>query len=225
MFFFRKRPTYQTSGFFNGFTDYHCHILPGVDDGVQTMAQSLDILAEYERLGIKSVWLTPHVMEDVPNTTEGLRMRFAALQSAYHGGLELHLSAEYMLDGLFDQRLAASDLLPLGTDSDMLLVETSYFNPPLNMEATLHDIMSQGLFPVLAHPERYRYISDIEGYRRLRRMGVKFQMNLGSIAGVYGRTAQRKALMLIKEGAYDFSGTDLHSKGLLQTILETRIPT
>ncbi|MBR1378581.1 MAG: capsular biosynthesis protein [Bacteroidaceae bacterium] len=224
MFFFKKHPTYQSSGFFNGFTDYHCHILPGVDDGVKTMNQALEILAEYERLGVETVWLTPHVMEDVPNTTEGLRLRFQALKAAYTGGVDLHLAAEYMLDGLFDQRLSSSDLLPLGANSDMVLVETSYFNPPLNMEATLHDIMSHGFFPVLAHPERYRYIADIEGYRRLKRMGVKFQMNLGSIAEVYGTTARKKALMLMKEGAYDYTGTDLHNIHLLHTILETKIP-
>ncbi len=50
-------------------TDCHSHILPGVDDGVQTMEEALEILRLYEELGIKSVWLTPHIMEDMPNTT------------------------------------------------------------------------------------------------------------------------------------------------------------
>ena len=69
---FRKKQTLEESGFFRGFTDWHCHILPGVDDGVLTMDESLQILAEYERLGVKEVWLTPHIMEDIPNTTEKL---------------------------------------------------------------------------------------------------------------------------------------------------------
>ena len=56
---FRKKQTLEESGFFRGFTDWHCHILPGVDDGVQTMDEALQILAEYERLGVKEVWLTP----------------------------------------------------------------------------------------------------------------------------------------------------------------------
>lgn len=79
---FCKRKTLEESGFFRGFTDWHSHILPGVDDGVQSMDESLQILAEYERLGVKEVWLTPHIMEDIPNTTEKLRNRFVELKAA-----------------------------------------------------------------------------------------------------------------------------------------------
>ena len=65
---FRKRISLKDSGIFKNFTDCHSHILPGVDDGVQTMEEALEILRLYEELGIKSVWLTPHIMEDMPNT-------------------------------------------------------------------------------------------------------------------------------------------------------------
>ena len=91
---FRKKQTLGESGFFRGFTDWHCHILPGVDDGVQTMEEALQILAEYERLGVKEVWLTPHIMEDIPNTTEKLRDRFTELRTAYQGSVMLHLASE-----------------------------------------------------------------------------------------------------------------------------------
>lgn len=224
MFFFKKRPTYRSSQYFRGFTDYHCHILPGVDDGVAELDQSLQILSDYEQLGITTVWLTPHVMEDIPNTTAALQQRFGELCDAYQGPIALHLAAEYMLDTVFDQRLAASDLLTLGDEGNQVLVETSYFNPPLNLEATLRDIMSHGLFPVLAHPERYRYMPDMDAYRRLRQMGVRFQLNHGSVAGIYGHTAQRKALDLLKEHAYDLSGTDLHRRHQLADMLDARLP-
>ena len=64
------------SGILEGFTDYHSHILPGVDDGIRTLGESLDTLDCLEKLGVKSIWLTPHVMEDIPNTSEKLRERF-----------------------------------------------------------------------------------------------------------------------------------------------------
>ena len=83
-----------------GFIDWHSHILPGVDDGVQTMEDSLAILRRYEELGVAEVWLTPHIMEDIPNTTDELRQRFAELQSAYTGHVQLHLGVENMLESI-----------------------------------------------------------------------------------------------------------------------------
>ena len=89
------------SGIFNGWTDRHSHILPGVDDGIQSVKDSLAILSMYEQMGVKKVWLTPHIMEDCPNTPEKLKVRFEELETAYQGKIELSLSAENMMDGLF----------------------------------------------------------------------------------------------------------------------------
>lgn len=214
----------MSSGYFDGFTDYHCHILPGVDDGMRRMEDTLEILAEYEKLGVQTVWCTPHIMEDIPNTTQRLQERFCQLQEAYKGPIQLNLAAEYMIDGLFDQRLSEGDLLPLGPSKDQVLVETSYFNPPLRFEQTLGEIKSKGFYPVLAHPERYMYMSDKDYYKKLRMNGIRFQMNLASLAGVYGNTAKKKAEMLLQEGFYDYTGTDLHNIDLLDAIYEVKRP-
>ena len=219
---FSKKQTLAESGFFRGFTDWHCHILPGVDDGVQTMDEALAILAEYERLGIAEAWLTPHIMEDIPNTTAHLRKRFAELQSAYTGSVALHLAAENMLDPLFEQRLAAGDLLPLGPDGNRLLVETSYFNPPVDLYGMLERIKSAGYYPVLAHPERYLYMSSAD-YRKLKAAGIEFQLNLPSLTALYGKTAQKKAEALHNHGLYDYTATDLHSIRQLKTIISKTI--
>ena len=158
---FWKRPkrTLATSDLLRGLTDCHSHLLPGVDDGVRSLDESLQILAEMESAGIRKVWLTPHVMEDMPNTTERLRERFARLQDAYTGPVRLALAAEYMLDNLFAARLEADDVLPLIEERTYLLVETSCFNPPMGFHALLERIRSRGYVPLLAHPERYRYLS------------------------------------------------------------------
>ena len=208
---FRKRVSVQDSGIFSGFTDWHSHILPGVDDGVRTMGESLEILHLYEKLGVKSVWLTPHIMEDIPNTSAHLRERFAELRAAYKGGVQLHLAAENMLDGLFEERLEKNDLLPLGENGDHLLVETSYFNPPMDLFGTLERIKVKGYYPVLAHPERYVYMEKKE-YQQIKNMGVKFQINLFSIVGAYGKHIQEKAEQLLELGVYDLIGSDLHSE-------------
>ena len=206
------------------FYDIHCHFLPGVDDGVQKMEESLAILNEYEQLGVHAVWCTPHVMEDIPNTTQKLRARFEELKSAYKGQVELRLAAEYMIDDLFMERLEAGDVLPHGEGGTHLLVETSYFNPPSHFEQTLNLIKSKGYFPILAHPERYMYMHDAATYKRLKQNAVRFQLNLGSLGEAYGRTAKHKAEMLLKEGYYDFVGTDIHSIDLLPLILSTKRP-
>lgn len=219
---FRKRVSLQDSGIFSGFTDWHSHILPGVDDGVRTMGESLEILHLYEKLGVKSVWLTPHIMEDIPNTSAHLRERFAELRAAYKGGVQLHLAAENMLDGLFEERLEKNDLLPLGENGDHLLVETSYFNPPMDLFGTLERIKVKGYYPVLAHPERYTYMENAD-YHRLKEMGVKFQINLPSIVGMYGKLAKTKALLLLNERMITCAGTDIHNYNMFQKYICTGI--
>ena len=114
---FNRRRSLLESGLLKGAVDQHSHILYGLDDGVKTQEDSLAILRFLEEQGVSEVWFTPHVMEDVPNTTEGIRARFEELESVYRGGLRFHLAAEYMIDTLFEERLAARDLLTHGNDT------------------------------------------------------------------------------------------------------------
>ena len=99
---FRKTVTLAQSGILKGMTDCHSHLLPGIDDGVETLNESLEILAEMERLGVRKVWFTPHVMEDIPNETAALQQKFRELKQSYKGTMKLNLAAEYMLDNLFE---------------------------------------------------------------------------------------------------------------------------
>ena len=209
MFFFNSKKKLIDTGIFNGGSDWHSHILPGVDDGIQTMKDSLEALSYYESIGIKEVWLTPHIMEDIPNTTSELRARYEELQNEYSGTIKLHLAAENMIDNLFNERLKEKDFLPIGSKQDHLLVETSYYQPPIDLYGTLKRIQEEGYIPILAHPERYGYMSD-KDYDKLSSMKVLLQMNIVSLAGGYGKPAQDKALMLLNKGYYSFIGSDLH---------------
>lgn len=211
---FRKCIRLKDSSIFEGFIDWHSHILPGVDDGVQTMDEALKILEEYERLGIKEVWLTPHIMEDIPNTTRFLKERFMELQAAYQGNVALNLASENMLDNLFEERLNKNDLLPIGNDGKYLLVETSYFNPPMGLQNILLRIKAKGYYPILAHPERYIYMTKNE-YLQLRSMNIKFQLNVFSLLGLYGKDVRKRAQVLQNLKMYDYVGTDLHRLDIL----------
>lgn len=205
--FIKQKQSLTESGVLKGMTDRHCHVLFGVDDGIRTLEDSLAVLAYDEEVGISEVWCTPHIMEDVPNTTEALRERFEQLRQAYSGPIKLHLAAEYMLDTLFEERFNAGDLLTM--EDNTVLVETSTWNPPSDMTGTLRRIQKAGYRPLLAHPERYRYLNDA-GYERFHKMGIHFQLNAGSLVGYYGETAMRKAHDLLAKGWYSEIGSDCH---------------
>ena len=206
---FSTTSTIASSGVLRGATDWHCHLLPGVDDGIKDMADTFTLLRRYEEEGIREVWFTPHIMEDMPNTTAALRERFAEVKAAYEGGLTLHLAAENMLDTLFEERLEAGDVLPIGEAGDMLLVETSYFTAPYDLWGILRRIQATGFHPLLAHPERYLYMSNAD-YDRLHEMGVRLQLNLPAVGGAYSPESNARAQRLLQLGYYSFKGTDTH---------------
>ena len=218
---FSRKTTVHDSGMLCGAADRHSHILWGVDDGVKTSAETLETLSFLGECGLGDLWLTPHTAEDVPNTTEGLKARFAELEALYAGPVRLHLASEYMLDTLYERHLEERDLLTM--EGDTVLVETSTWNPPVGMAALLKETMAAGYRPLLAHPERYRYM-DMDDYGRLVSMGVRLQLNLPSLSGFYGTTAMEKAQRLLEAGMYSCWGSDCHrGAGIRNMYLERKL--
>lgn len=217
-----KKESLISSGLLCMAKDCHTHILPDVDDGVRTMDQALEILDYEAAAGVSDVWCTPHVMEDVPNATEHLHNRFAELQAAYKGPVQLHLAAEYMLDTEFEKRLDEKDLLLMW--DNLVLVETSANIPPYNLLNVFRNMLSSGYRPLLAHPERYRYM-QMKDYADLHDMGVFFQLNLGSLVSYYGETARKKAEILLEKGWYSAAGSDCHRLVAVRNQLEEEVLT
>ena len=112
--------------------------------------------------------------------------------------------------GYMSQKFALYDDLTEG--KRYLLVETSYFNSPMNLHALLDDIRKHGYYPLLAHPERYEYMSMAD-YHDLKSASIAFQLNLPSLTGAYGHHVQKKAEKLLKQGYYDLYGSDTHREG------------
>lgn len=211
--FERKKSIIQT-GILKGATDRHSHILYGVDDGVATLEESLQCLAFYEHEGLSDLWLTPHIMEDIPNSTERLKNRYQDLVKAYvpegesfSGKVRLHLASEYMLDNEFSRRLESGDLLTM--EDNMVLVETSALAAPVGLYEILDSIKSKGYRPLLAHVERYNYMTPRD-YDRLHEMGVRMQLNLASLTGGYGPGSFERSKIILERGYYDYMGSDCH---------------
>ena len=219
---FSDKVIVRESGLLEGFRDCHCHLLPGVDDGVGEVDETMQVLEEWEMSGVAEVWLTPHIMEDIPNEPAELKRRFTELQQQYKGAVRLHLAAEHMMDGLFLKRQEAGEMMPIGAEGTRLLVETSYYTPPMNMGEIIDSIRQQGYDPILAHPERYQYM-DTRDYKRWKERGVLLQLNLPSLVGAYGPEVQRKAEWLLKENMYDYCGTDTHSMDHVELFLNSVI--
>lgn len=108
---FSRKKSILESGLLDGFTDHHSHLLPGVDDGFQTADLTLEALRTMEQAGVADVWLTPHIMEDVPNTVGALKQRFEEFSATYNGCYSKHTKekAEWLLEnGYYD--LMGSDI-------------------------------------------------------------------------------------------------------------------
>jgi tyrosine-protein phosphatase YwqE len=199
-------------------TDMHSHLLPGLDDGAETLAHSMELLHELHQLGFRKLIMTPHVMGDFyKNTPEGIRAALselrAAAASAGLGDMALECAAEYYLDEWLGRKLAdGTELLSFGGERRYLLLETSYMNEPFNLHATIFELQSAGYRPVLAHPERYTYFyGRFAEVKKLREeYGVLLQINLNSLAGYYSPAARQVAEQLIDAGLVDFVGTDTH---------------
>lgn len=210
--------------------DIHSHLIPGVDDGAQTLEESMELIRGLHALGFRKLITTPHIMSDAYRNTpeiilEGLEKLRGAVAAA---GLEVELeaAAEYYLDEAFMEKLGRENLMVFGGEKRYLLFETSYVSKPLSLKDAIFQMNAAGYTPVLAHPERYQYFWDIEDLgplEALRRRGALFQVNLTSFAGTRGRRAARIAKELAKEGLVDFIGSDLHRYsqiGSIQKALE-----
>lgn len=196
--------------------DIHTHLLPGVDDGAADVSEGLDMVCRWQAAGVKKLFCTPHIQADrTGNRTPFLYERFLAFRQACPPGVELRLAGEYMLDECFISHLEEGLLT---FDGRQVLLEVSYLDAPADLENLLYEVALNGYRPVLAHPERYLYMRP-ERYESLKERGCRFQLNLLSVAGYYGREVQARSRNLLRRGWYDYAGSDLHRRSQAEILL------
>lgn len=201
--------------FSNVVTDIHSHLIPGIDDGVKTMEESLAMIKQFSELGFKRLITTPHVMSDYfKNTSEIILDGIEKVRVAVKAeGIQIQIdaAAEYYVDEFFLTKMKNERLLAL--DDKYLLFELSYINAPDNIRSIIFEINVHNYVPLLAHPERYNYwYEKYDEYHKLKETGVLFQLNINSLTGYYGKASKRTAEYLIDNNLIDFIGSDLHGQ-------------
>ena len=213
MFFFKKKNPPLHELIPNDFVDIHSHLIPGIDDGSKSVADSLQMMEGLHEIGFSQFITTPHIFQTVwNNTLEIIKREEENLQKVLQTeeqNFPLKAAAEYMLDISISTRLENEKLLTL--KDNMVLVEMSYLNPPIQLFDLLYEIQIAGYIPVLAHPERYLYYhARLDLYEKLKNAGCYFQLNLLSTVGYYGLGVAKAAEILLKKGLIDFVGSDVH---------------
>ena len=207
--FFNKTPIISNSIK----VDIHSHLLPGIDDGVKTLKESIEVIKRFQCLGYDKLITTPHIFSDLyPNTVESIQEKLFLVQNRLKQEditITLEASAEYYLDMEFLRCIDDDELLPFM--ENYILFETPCNSKLIILDVAIENIIRKGYIPVLAHPERYNYLysDNLERYKELKRMGVLFQVNLKSLQS-HSKSIKKIALNLIKSGLVDFIGSDAH---------------
>ncbi|AOR24754.1 tyrosine-protein phosphatase [Clostridium taeniosporum] len=195
--------------------DIHSHIIPKIDDGSKEMEMTLEMLRNAERDGTKEIVATPHyLMEYGEATIDEVKQYVKEINSAIekegidlkvYSGQEIYFTEniiQYYLDG------------KIGTinDSRYMLIEFPMTKFDDNVFDILYELQVRNISPVIAHPERYReIIKNPMIVNRFIDEGYLFQMNAGSLEGLFGTEAKKTAEILLKNGIYNFIGSDAHN--------------
>lgn len=210
---FKKKQVEPEFNFSNIGVDMHSHIIPGIDDGAQSLNDSILLAQKFKSLGFKKLIATPHIMADyfrnTPDTIfRGLDVLRKGLEEMQID-LEVNAAAEYYLDETLEKKIKQKQVLTLG--NDQVLFELSYINPPNNVIDFIKKMQDAGYKPVLAHPERYPYYhGSVDYYEQIRATGCLLQLNSISLTGYYGQGVKKMAEELVDNFLVDFIGSDMH---------------
>lgn len=199
--------------------DIHSHILNNVDDGSDSLEDTLNILRKAEKAGFSDIILTPHYIENYyDNTKDFINKKINELkQSLYREEIivNLHQGNEIMLTDNTPKLLQEWKIVSLA-NSRYVLFELPFSNRMLNFENIIFELKEIGAIPVLAHPERYLYIQENPNeLLEMLNLGILLQSNYGSFMGLYGKKAKTTAELLLKNKLIHFLGSDTHKQGTI----------
>lgn len=205
---FKSKPTLKEL-IPNGFVDIHSHILPGIDDGAKNIDESLEMISEMKKMGFSKVIGTPHTYPGLyDNTTDSIKNAFKKLENLRLKDIKLDYGTEYMLEKSIIDKSRGKKLLCL--KDNFVLVEMSFISEPIGLFDIIYEMKVNGYTPVLAHPERYLFLSK-KKYIELKKRGCLFQANLLSTTDYYGAHIRKNLEKLLADNIIDFVGSDIHN--------------
>lgn len=203
-----------------GFIDIHSHILPGLDDGPESMDQCVEAARRYRAIGMNCVVATPHWFKFTgwaPAPERIIRSAAEVEEALRQAGTPLTIlpGMEIGLVDRLEKDFPASQLLPLGTSRHYLIefpLMVAYMKPERLIFRLLRSRREIGI--ILAHPERcIAFLDNDASLREMAARGVLVQMNISSILGGFGREIQQTAVNFLRRGLVHFLATDSHAAG------------
>ena len=194
--------------------DIHCHILPSIDDGPETMEETIGMFRIAEADSITKIVATPHyrhgeepdalkIQEKIASVRDSLPANGISVELL--GGADIRLTYELM-------RGIENKEIPTINNSRYFLLELPDIIPPQIAEC-LFEARIRGYLPVITHPERnYSLLAAPERIKGLRAAGAYFQLTAMSVTGKFGRKIKNLSEELLKKGYADFVATDAHSR-------------
>lgn len=192
--------------------DVHCHILPGLDDGPDSIDESLAMAEAAISDGITHVVATPHCNSEYSFDYAYVQRLRDRLQSEVGDRLKLATGCDFHLNPENLNALRADASQFCINQRDYLLVEFNEISIPPSMDDTLHNLQLQGLRPVITHPERNAILRrQPERLTKWVRLGCVVQVTAGSITGTFGPRAQEDSMCWIAKGIVHIVASDAHN--------------
>ena len=195
--------------------DIHTHILPYVDDGSPDINTSIELIKFEIQQGVTDIFVTPHYFK-YRNYLSSVKKNieiFHQLEEEIEKNklnINIYLGNEIYYDSDTLKNLKTNAIKPLG-DSNYALIEFSLFENNHNIPEAIYNLKAKGYIPIIAHPERYPYITDIKDYQYMKKIGARIQINVAAIIGKYGKRTKNFVFKLIKNNLVDFVASDIHS--------------
>ncbi len=197
--------------------DLHSHVLPGLDDGPKKADESVAIIRFLSKIGFTHIVCTPHFRVGMfENTADRVRQALEDFQSSYRDVLpdvKLIPANEVHLDSVFREGDELYNFLTIGESEKHVLLEAPIQAFPYEfLLQTIDRLFLKGIHVILAHPEKHHTLFEKpERYEQLSEQGVKFQVNITSLAGYFGRKPKKAAELLLKRKMVFAVGSDAHN--------------